>query len=292
MDTANTNNRNYDSISPSARALLFMKGLTNIPFARQAAELMMQPEKYVPDYSNTSFSYWARTAHFESRYQSIDQLVEDLPIKNRLELSAGFSFRGLEAVKEQNVHYIDTDLPGIIEKKKEFIAALQGENFKPKGKLELLPLNALDEEQFMKTVNHFDQGPIVMLNEGLLMYLGIEEKEKLCSIIRKVLEQRGGYWITADIYTKYNRANSLKMDDALQQFFDQHRIVENMFDSMEAAEAFFRKAGFTIDKEAEPDYSKLVSLNYMLKYATEEQLSELKKAGRIHTTWRLKLSGD
>jgi O-methyltransferase involved in polyketide biosynthesis len=292
METTNSNSRNYDTISPSARALLLMKGLTNIPFARQAAELMMRPEKYVPDYSNTNFEYWARVAHFESRYLSIDQLLAGLPIKNILELSSGFSFRGLETVRQKDVHYIDTDLAGIIEKKKEFVAALQNDRFVPKGKLELLPLNALDEQQFIEAVNHFGEGEIVIVNEGLLMYLGTEEKQKLCSTIRKILKQRGGYWITADIYVRYKRSDSLKMNDELQQFFDQHRIEDNMFESMKAAEEFFKGQGFVIDKEAEPDYSKLSSINFFLKNTTQEQLAELSKVGRIQTTWRLKPSGD
>jgi hypothetical protein len=164
METTSSNSRNYDTISPSARALLLMKGLTNIPFARQAAELMMRPEKYVPDYSNSNFEYWARVIHFESRYLSIDQLLADLPIKNILELSSGFSFRGLETVRQKEVHYIDTDLPGIMEKKKEFVDALQNDQVRPKGKLELLPLNALDEHQFIETVNRFEEGALVVVN--------------------------------------------------------------------------------------------------------------------------------
>ena len=39
-------------------------------------------------------------------------------IKNILELSSGFSFRGLNMCKDSGVFYIDTDLPEIIENKK------------------------------------------------------------------------------------------------------------------------------------------------------------------------------
>jgi len=268
-----------------------MKGLTNIAFAKQAAELIMHPQPYTPDYENKDFTFWARVAHFESRYQSVDQLLADLPIKNVLELSSGFSFRGLAAVKEKDVHYIDTDLSGIIEKKKEMVAALQGQSFTAKGNLEILPLNALDEKNFMEVVNRFDEGEVVIVNEGLLVYLNTEEKLKLCSIIHKVLEQRGGYWITADIYIKQKSTdNSLRMKDELQDFLDKHHVEENKFDSIEDAEAFFKKAGFVIDKEAEPDYSKIGAVNNVLKNATADQLDKLRKTGKIHTTWRLKIS--
>lgn len=288
----NSSDRNYNTISPSARSLLLMKGMTPIPYAKQAAELMVYPEKYVPDYTQTEFGFWARLVHFENRYWSIDQLLEELPITNILELSSGFSFRGLNTVKQRNVHYIDTDLPDLITTKANFVTTLQQGDFETKGKLETFPLNALDEEQFMNIVKRFPPGEIVIVNEGLLMYLGDEEKAKLFSIIHKVLKERGGYWITADIYIKnLNYAGNLIIyEDKLQQFFTDHRIEDNKFDSFEAAEEIFRKAGFIIDKEAVTDYSKSVGIGYLFKNATPEQLAQVRKVGKVSVTWRLKVA--
>lgn len=284
--------RNYNTISPSAKMLLMMKGYTNIPFAKEAADLVAYPEKYLRDFNNKDFTFWARLAHFENRYWSINQLLSELDAKNILEISSGFSFRGLKSVLENNVHYIDTDLPAIIELKKNLLAQLQKE-ISTEGTLETFPLNALDEKQFTEIVTHFSNEKIVIVNEGLLMYLNKEEKEKLCGIIRNVLKQRGGYWITADIYIKRQFAkNFIKVDDTLLEFARQHNIEENKFDSWQSAEAFFKTMGFVVDKEAEPDYTKLTALNYLFKSADEKQLRQLKSTGRIQTTWRLKLAHD
>src|SRR5674476_1636201 len=84
----NITNRNFNSISPSAKSLMLLKGHTNIPFARQTAELLVSPDKYIPDFKNLDLTRWARILHFENRYWSIDQLIEDLSIKNILELSS------------------------------------------------------------------------------------------------------------------------------------------------------------------------------------------------------------
>jgi hypothetical protein len=286
METSNQ--RDYSTISSSAKALLYLKGYTNIPFARQAATLMMQPEKYEPDFANGDFLFWSRVVHFESRYWSINQLLADLRIKNILELSSGFSFRGLEAIAQDGVHYIDTDLPGVIETKAAFVQELQPHS-NPKSKLEILPLNALDEKAFMEMVSRFPQDePVVIVNEGLLMYLSIPEKEQLCRIIRKMLEERGGYWITADIYLKQrNRLPDMKLDDNLAKFFEQHHVRDNMFDSFEQAENFFGDQGFTIDKKATPDREKLSTLPYLLKSASPDQLKLLGSAPRIQQTWRM-----
>ena len=105
MEIRNLNNRNFNTISPSAKSLLLMKGYTNIPFARQAAELIVFPKKYIPDFSNNDMTFWARVVHFENRYRSIDQSLADLSVKNILELSSGFSFRGLETTRQEGFYY-------------------------------------------------------------------------------------------------------------------------------------------------------------------------------------------
>lgn len=61
--------RDFSTISPSARSLILLKGYTNIPYARQTAELLSKPESYVPDYSKQNFTFWARLLHFENRYR-------------------------------------------------------------------------------------------------------------------------------------------------------------------------------------------------------------------------------
>ena len=183
-------NRDFNTISPSAKSLLLMKGLTNIPFAKEAAQLILNQENYKPDLSDKDYTFWARVVHFENRYWSINQLLSELPAKNILELSSGFSFRGLDMVKQKECHYIDTDLPDLISQKKSFINALMKDENNFKGKLEILPLNALDEIQFEETVSRFPDGEIVIVNEGLMMYLNNDEKLKLCSNIRKVLKEK------------------------------------------------------------------------------------------------------
>jgi len=284
--------RNYNTISPSAEMLLMTKGYTNIPFAKEAAELYVYPEKYSVDLHDKDFTFWTRLAHFESRYWSIDQLLAEIEAKNILEISSGFSFRGLKAVQENNVHFIDTDLAEIIEVKKNLLAQLQ-KGIAAKGRLETLPLNALDEKQFSEIISHFSEGEIVIVNEGLLMYLNKEEKEKLCRIIHNILKQHGGYWVTADIYIKKEfDKNLFKIDEKVLEFAKQHNIAENRFDNIQAAQAFFKSMGFVVDKETEPDFSKVTSLNYVFKTATEHQLQQLKDIGKMQATWRLKLADD
>lgn len=287
--TIHTTPRDYSTISPSARALLFMKAHTTIPYAREAAALLSASDNWFQLHAPEHFSYWARVVHFEKRYRSINQLLWELPVNNILELSSGFSLRGLEAMQHPNIHYIDTDLPGVIELKQSFIQNLQQAAPAAGSQLELLPLNALDTEEVYNTTARFPSGPITIVNEGLLMYLDQNEKKRLCNTIHQILSHSGGYWITADIYIKNKYSSSPRpAEDPLNAFFDAHRITEKMFNSFEEAEEFFNQQGFTIDKEARIDASELSALPRLLQHATQGQLHKLQKAGRLQTTWRLK----
>lgn len=285
--------RDYSQVSPSAKSLLLLKGITNIPFAKETAALISLPGKYIPDLDNKDAAFWKRVVHFENRYWSIDQLLSQLAISNILELASGYSFRGLETVKQKNVHYIDTDLPEIIMQKKELLKALQGNNTTTKGKLETVPLNALDEKHFTEITKSFAEGPLVIINEGLLMYLNDNEKETLCNIIYNVLKQRGGFWITGDVYVKstLERLDN-SSGDSLKELTDQQRIEDNMFESFDAAKDFFIRVGFAINKEAELDLAKLSSLKYLLNNATQEQLMQLNTLSKIQDTWCLQVSGN
>ena len=281
---------NFNSISPSAKSLLLMKGLTDIPFAKEGAKLIMYPEAYSPDAGLHEAGTLARVVHFENRYWSIDQLLAETGITNILEISSGYSFRGLHTVQHNEVHYIDTDLPELTAVKKNMAAELGKQVSERKGVLEILPLNAMDETEFERVIALFPEGPIVIINEGLLMYLSEDEKLKLTRIIHTVLKKRGGFWITADIYIKRDVSKlELKINEHQKEFFKKHQIEENWFESFEEAENFFRKAGFVIDKEAEVNPSKLSSMKFLLKNINPEHLKKLRAGGKIQATWRLKL---
>jgi O-methyltransferase involved in polyketide biosynthesis len=335
--------RDFSTVSPSAYTLLMMKGLTLIPYARQAAQLLLASRPDNADPINTSRPatldtehrpplFWARVMHFENRYWSINQLMQSLPITNILELSSGFSFRGLALSREKQVFYIDTDLPELIATKRQFVAALTQKpeaeseaaatkspetstpetnsapatngtaqstpetstpatNAAENAHYELLPLNVLDAPAFNTIADHFPPGPLLIINEGLLVYLDLAEKEALCRTIKDILQRRGGYWITGDIYIQKELDPSLTdRDDSFQQFLKSHHVEEKKFEDFERAAEFFTRMGFVVDQEAIPDYSKLTALPHLLAALTPETQKKLAQTPKIHTVWRLRLA--
>jgi hypothetical protein len=112
-------------------------------------------------------------------------------------------------------------------------------------------------------VAQFPPGPLTIVNEGLLVYLDMPEKERLCAIIHRVLQSRGGCWITADIYVRRPEGDpaTASISATAQHFLAQHRVEEKKFGSFDEGRGFFRRMGFAVDGEVGP--------------------------GRIQTTWRL-----
>ena len=281
--------KDFTSVSPSAWLLLQMKAETTIPFAAEAVKWLPQPENVFHLPKEKNLMYWARVLHFEERYQSISHLLDDIKPYNILELSSGFNFRGLDITeKNNNLHYIDTDLAGIVTVKKTVVDKLRHSK-NSQSNYELIPLNVLDNEAFKNISMRFNDDAVTVVNEGLLMYLNRTEKEILCRHIRESLEPCGGKWITADIYFRHPMEETKQPDDSFDEFLDKHRVWENMFIDETDARQFFESMGFTIDLIQEPDFRDLTSFPHFMSLLTEEQRSGMNNMPKLRETWQLGL---
>ena len=87
-----------------------------------------------------------------------------------------------------------------------------------------------------------------------------------------MLLQKGGFWITADVYVKRpkNLRANLPQSKSEAAFFEQHNIEENKFESYDEAKRFFEEQGFELVKEAVPDYQSLSVLPQLMRVLPEE----------------------
>ncbi len=77
--------------------------------------------------------------------------------------------------------------------------------------------------------------------------------------------------------------------DELQQFFEQHNVEQNKFDDFESAEAFFREAGFMVERKGDIDFSQLTALPHFLESVPPERLAKFRDAGKMRETWQLRV---
>jgi O-methyltransferase involved in polyketide biosynthesis len=280
----------FSSISPSARSLLLTKAFTTIPFARDAA-ILIWGENVLQKAKQKFSSAGAimRLLHFEGRYLSIDAALAKVALKNILEFSSGFSFRGLALCSDPEVIYFDTDLPGVIETKQQIIQELTKiHDLNASGNYHLESLNIFDSASFHAIVGQFPAGSLAIVNEGLLVYLKEDQKRELCSIIREILLERGGYWVTSDIYVQTGSPETAIEDfynDRGREFLAEHEVEQNKFESFEAAGEFFDEVGFTVFEKVEPKVQ--LSALKLLEKAPGFDETALRNRKKNRETWIL-----
>lgn len=257
--------RDYSSISQSAKWLALTRATTAIPFAREAAMLLFG-EAVVREAEATVAALSAhRLRHFEHRYRSIDQALELVGHRNIVEIGAGLSFRGLVMAQSPGVHYLDSDLPELLAVKADLVARLEHPPLQ--GTLRLEPLDALAPGALAGAVRHLPAGPVAVVNEGLLMYLDASEKERLAAGIRGILQERtGSRWITADCYIRDGERRAA-LDPQVERFVAEHRVEEQKFASWESAERFFELQGFAIERRLKPSEARHIRETWILALA-------------------------
>ena len=248
----------YKKISPTAETIAFIRGETDIPYARLIARLCNAQEATRQFYRRPDFeidlsrmkklAIWAKL-----RLYAFIEAVKQSEISNILELASGFSPAGLICSQDPTIRYLEIDLPKIVERKKALVQALTR-----RDNLVFAPLNVLDFEDLrLVAFFSFTHGPLAVINEGLLQYFTHDEKFELASNINQILKPRGGVWVTTDIVLKSHLVEAFNaslytrtMRDILAENTGRD-MVELAFDSFEQAEELFGKAGFLVEKHAQ-----------------------------------------
>jgi O-methyltransferase involved in polyketide biosynthesis len=106
------------------------------------------------------------------RHAMIDYLLHEAKVGQVVELAAGLSRRGVAHAAQ--VRYIEVDLPAVIERKRELLAR-SAEGREALGRLELV---AADVETIALD-SLVAERPVMVIAEGLLMYLTGEQRRRL-----------------------------------------------------------------------------------------------------------------
>jgi O-methyltransferase involved in polyketide biosynthesis len=243
--------RDSSTISPSAKSLLLVRAQSSLPYARRAAALLWGAEvvEAAEREAAASPEIAARRRHFELRARSLDEALEELGATRVLELAAGLSFRGLAMAERPGVFYLDTDLPEIASIKSSLLPSLHPAALP--GLLRVEALDVLDAGAFRAAVEGMPPGPIAIVHEGLLMYLDESEKAGLAASVRGALLERGGAWVTADVYVRSSAP--VFREERTKKFLEKHRVEEKKFADLGAAEAFFTTCGFSVTRRMVPE---------------------------------------
>ena len=138
---------------------------------------------------------------FEARYKSVSELIRKSRAAQVLEVACGYSMRGLDVTRGGALHYVESDLPGVIVTKQELLAELRRRHhIAPSPRHDVTVADALELDQLRAAARALDpRQPLLVLCEGLMGYLTRAETERVATNIRALLaDHGGGSWIVPD----------------------------------------------------------------------------------------------
>lgn len=273
-------------ISVTAKIAAYYRQFSDIPFAREVAKRIDADaafDRILREHGLDSEKLTFYAPLFEARYKSITQLILRSGTSQVLELASGYSLRGLDLTRSGAVHYVETDLPGVVAAKLGLLEEVRQHHAIPRSPQHVVSAaDALDIDQVRSSAAVFDRSrALTVLCEGLIMYLSKEHTEQLATSIRGLLgEFAGGCWITPDFTFKVEARNlppeRVRLREAITGVTQRQMDASSFEDGHDLA-AFLARVGFSVQVRSQvdetPSFSSIQALG--LSPASIERLRTL-----------------
>ncbi|AFY72533.1 O-methyltransferase involved in polyketide biosynthesis [Synechococcus sp. PCC 7502] len=276
----------FDKISPTALLVAYARTFTDIHYTKQLSEAV-NSQSVVEGLLGQKLEEVAEiTVLIESRYRSIDRAIAILKSKKTsknnsgqiLEIASGLLPRGMIMSEDTSLRFVETDLPLMIEQKANLVKVLVGDrlnlHFKP------VDITALSNH-LKDCIELLDRNqPVIILSEGLLMYLTHAQKQQAFANVRELLELFGGVWITTDLVTvkAINRRKQIspglgQISQMVSRLSDRP-IGDTYFQDTEQIEDFITVQGFKCDRTPVLSLINLDQLNCLHSLNINPEIAE------------------
>jgi len=265
----------HSKISITAKLVAFLRQFTDIPYAKEVAEFIGAEQAFqslLQEMDLPSGEVLEFAPILEARYKSIVSLIQKSGINQILELASGFSLRGLAmTVANPAIAYVESDLPDLTAEKIKLITLLKDQrSITQQGDHHVVSANALDLDALDKAVAPLSRDQrLVVVNEGLIQYFSIEERDMLAKNVRELLHKfGGGIWITPDFTSKTDLQNVSEKRQRFRQAvtgITARTLYAGAFENYEQMDQFFCQFGFQSARHNQvdetPDFSSIEVLN-------------------------------
>ncbi|HUD05775.1 MAG TPA: class I SAM-dependent methyltransferase [Candidatus Saccharimonadales bacterium] len=246
----------FDSIIPTGWLTAYGRTFTDIPYSQEMFDELEAIR--IASGSTETLDVMKDTKlapQFEARHKLLNGLIAQTGIKQVIEIAAGLSTRGLEMTSNDSVDYVEVDLPAMVADKRKIITDLENKGAIPKRpNLYIEAGSATEADDLLKATSHFNSSePIVVVNEGLLRYLGFEDKTKYADNVKALLMKFGGVWITSDIsLPKIIYKENDVMADRRKRISEITgvNVADNLFKDEDDAKKFFEGLGFDVESHS------------------------------------------
>ena len=145
-------------------------------------EMIEQVRKLFPAY----------TILVETRFQSMNRLIERRGDREIVDLPCGYTSRGIR-LSHQGRIYFGCDLPAVIDAIGPAVETIIGKN----DAIQYHAVDATNYESLEAAVTE-SAHDLLITTEGLLMYFDQSELEEVFSNIKRLLQKHGGSWVITD----------------------------------------------------------------------------------------------
>jgi O-methyltransferase involved in polyketide biosynthesis len=248
----------YDPISYTARKILEARArYTRIPHVQEMADALQVPWRASPLRDGVRSFVWGELRsgrYLQLRYDAISAALQAYPRAAVLEIAAGYSTRGMDEAGSRQL-YVESDLGALIATKRQIVSTLRGE---PAANHRFLAFDVCSAEATRSVLAELERcaltEPLVVIHEGLLMYLDSAEQQAARDHIAALLREAspaGGAWITTDFSER-------ELDETLLQRLMSRKLnrrVErrmNYFADDAAAQKFLAEGGLRCTRHPVP----------------------------------------
>jgi len=235
----------------------------------------------------------------ETRFRTMGALAEETGF-TEVDLPCGYTPRAIEFARKGK-KFVGLDLPAAIAEAEPAITSLIDEN-----KRHLVRFEGCDATNYESLKKVFDSipGKVCITTEGLLMYFTDSESGQLCDNIKRILQEHGGCWITADPETSIQYVLSTRAiygDRFMEVLLKDQKQAQDKSDvpvtartlvvsnrnaeeNIRNAMMFLAKHGLKAERMIVKDHAPELA---SLKMATPEQAKAIRQSMGQYAYWKI-----
>ena len=235
--TQKPNDQDFIGVSATAIDCAFERRDSGFPYAREIWD--SYDELYKPDTSQ--FIFGGRIEKDE-RTEKVYDALNKSGITQFLGIATGLDTHGLAVTKNnKDTVYVEMLMTEEAKIKQEVLKGVSKQIGGVPNNLHIIEGNALDPESYEKASEYFDPTkPVAVVNQGLLVYFTMEQKEQLAKNIQWLLSEFGGKWFTADLRAVTPPPSLIERMKRLEA---KTGVKQHFFESQEQIDGLLQRTG-------------------------------------------------
>ena len=210
-----------------------------------------------------------------------------------MEIGSGLSPRSLNFLGRKDIIYVETDLRNLIKIKKQILKEIVKKNNLNNSNLFFMSINLLKQKDIDKIGKiYLEKGEnrkLIIIHEGLLMYLNKEEKKIFRDNIKYLFEKyaKDGLWLTSDFSRTKKQSNEPRGNENIRDKIS--KVTNRDFDYFESekeTEEFLNDVKF----KSEIISNEEIIISLIEQKSLQHNKEDILKSAKEYRIWKIQLA--